>query len=152
MLLSTAKRELGVPDIISADSLSSSSLAEEALCTYLSLFLVAMSGSLINWLRAMLGSSGPRALSPEEWRNGELLGRLVQARVPDTAGPRRDLSDLFGLLRDRLGTCSHSVQQGVTSLSLCRYPDSCQSPGAEGGASGPAVAADVAAPDTTRPH
>eukprot|EP00800_Vazella_pourtalesii_P006185 TRINITY_DN17663_c0_g1_i1.p1 TRINITY_DN17663_c0_g1~~TRINITY_DN17663_c0_g1_i1.p1 ORF type:complete len:130 (-),score=22.23 TRINITY_DN17663_c0_g1_i1:177-566(-) len=102
MLISTAKRELGVEDILSADSLRI--LDEESLATYLSLFLVAMAASLLAWLRGLLGSSAPKGLSPEDWRNGDLLGRLVRAKCPDSKEALRDLSEMFTLLRDRLGT------------------------------------------------
>ena len=116
-------RELGVSDIISAEAMSSPSIEEEAVCTYLSLFSVAMSASLVAWLRGLLGPSGPRGLSPEEWRNGDLLGKLIQVRTPDTAGTERDLSELFDLLRDRMGTLLLSaVDRGVTVLSRYNPP------------------------------
>ncbi|KAI6645642.1 Filamin-B-like [Oopsacas minuta] len=102
MLIFTAKRELGVEDILSAESLSSCSLDEESLATYLSLFLVAMTTSLVVWLRGLLGSSAPRGLSPEDWRNGDLLGRLVLAKCPEAKRTLRDLSEMFSFLRDMI--------------------------------------------------
>ena len=117
MLISVAKRLVGVEDILSADSLSN--LDEESMATYLSLFLVAMATSLLLWLRGLLGSSAPRGLSPEDWRNGDLLGRLVRAKCPDSKEALRDLSEMFALLRDRLGTleCQYSSFRGVTIVS-----------------------------------
>ena len=91
-----------MPHILSADHLASPLVDEESVAAYLSLFSVAMSATLLRWLREVLRAHAPKTISPDDWRNGELLGQLLSATAQISTN-HRELRDLFSEMQERLG-------------------------------------------------